>query len=215
MIKVVTFDVWDTLLKVNFMFEGISEELSELSGINLEIVKEAFDKAKNRAKELRYSGKLPAKEAVFICQSMVANILGVDVDYVRRATAKATIKMREDIIIPETLEVLKFVKGEGLKTACIGNVQFWSSNYTRIFLERFGISDYLDRHFFSDEVGIFKPNREIFTVVANFFRVKPNEMLHIGDKKKEDFEGAKQAGLKAILLKENTPLKQELVNLLA
>ncbi len=204
MIKVVSFDIWGTLLRLDLMLEGITREVSKISGIPKESVSEAFKSARKSIKELRYQGRLDPKNAVETSQSTFAKNLGVDIDVVKRACARAVLFAPEDMLIKETLEAVKLVKQLGKKTCCLGNVQFWPSSQTRILLERFGISDFLDKHFFSDELGAFKPQREAFQAIASFFGVPLDEILHIGDREREDFKGATSAGCKAVLIKEES-----------
>ncbi len=214
MIKVITFDVWNTLLKVELMFHKIEFFLSEICGISESRVKEAFSLSRNKAKNLRYQGILPAKEAVNICQKILADYLEIDVDLVKRATAKAVISVGKEVVLPEVPETLKLLKESGYKLACIGNVQFWPSAYTRIFMERYGISQYLDKHIFSDEAGFFKPSPEIFHQAVAFFGVKPHEVLHVGDREKEDYQGATRAGLKALLINPSLSIKGQVLSAL-
>ncbi|WP_297444201.1 HAD family hydrolase [Desulfurobacterium sp.] len=207
MIKLVSFDIWGTLLDLNLMLEAIVEELSYLSSLEKTFIDNAFKKARKESRELRLQGKLPAKEAVNICQKLFADTLGLDVEFIKRAVVKATLKVRKHIGYPVAIEVLKTVKEKELFVCTIGNVQFWSSNYTRIFIEETGFANYIDKQFYSDEVGVFKPEKEIFIHAASYFKVKPEEMIHVGDREKEDFFGAQKAGVNAFLLKKPEDLK--------
>ncbi len=211
--RVISFDVWGTLVSLKKMLSYIVEEVASLSGLSASQVESAFKEARRRAKELRYAGKLPAREAVFICQELFAEVLGVDVDVVRRACARAVIVADESMVLPGVLKVLSRLSAD-FKLVCVGNVQFWPSAQTRILLERFGISQFLKRHFFSDEVGVFKPDKAIFREVAVRMGVAEKEILHVGDRAKEDFEGARAAGCKAYLVKEGVPLDEQLLEFL-
>ncbi len=214
MIKAVTFDVWNTLLKVDLMFDNISRFISEIANISQREVEKALSLSKKKAKDLRYCGKLPAKEAVSICQSILAEYLNTDIDIVKRAVAKAVLAVGEEVVLPEVLETVRFLKEKGYKIACIGNVQFWPSAYTRIFMERYGLSNYIDKHFFSDEVGAFKPDPEIFNQAISFFKINPQKILHVGDKEKEDYQGAIKAGFKALLINPYFSFKKQVLSTL-
>ncbi|BAT72359.1 hydrolase of the HAD superfamily [Thermosulfidibacter takaii ABI70S6] len=209
MVKVISFDIWGTLLDLERMLDGITFNLSELTGRESEEVKSAFKKARIIVREMRYKGKLSAKEAVNISQGLFARELKVDVDLVKRACVRAVINMDGNIVLPGVLEALDWVK-KRFKLACLGNVQFWPSSLTRVLLEKFGISNHLDKHFFSDEIGAFKPEKKVFEEVVSFFGVLPNEVLHVGDREKEDYEGAKEAGFKALLVRKGVPLDLQL-----
>jgi len=53
---------------------------------------------------------------------------------------------------------------------------------------------------FSDEAGIRKPDPRIFQIATERLKVKPCDIVHIGDNLKSDVWGAKNAGFKAIYL---------------
>ncbi len=210
MIKVISFDIWGTLLKVEVMFNQVVEELSFLTGFPISEIEKALSEAKSRAKDLRLSGCLPAKEAVGICQGIFAELLGVDVDLVKRACSRAVLKIGEGVVIEGSVDAVRLAKEKGFRVCCLGNVQFWPSALTRVYMERFGVSQYLDKHFFSDELGYFKPDSKAFRVISEFFGVSLSEVLHVGDRELEDYQGALQAGCKALLVSPSRRLKDQL-----
>lgn len=61
----------------------------------------------------------------------------------------------------------------------------------------------LERHFtgfaFSDEVGRSKPDRSMFEAAARQLGVAPEEMLHVGDREANDVRGPQALGMKAVL----------------
>jgi putative hydrolase of the HAD superfamily len=95
--------------------------------------------------------------------------------------------------VPATLEDLS---RRALKLAVVSN---WDS-YLPSLLAGLG----LDRHFpviavsALEETG--KPDPEIFHRACRRLDVVPAEALHVGDSVAEDFEGARGAGLRALLL---------------
>ena len=58
----------------------------------------------------------------------------------------------------------------------------------------------------SSQVGAAKPDPKIFAAALQKHQCHPEEAWHIGDSLKEDYQGAKAAGLKAVLLKRADPL---------
>lgn len=52
----------------------------------------------------------------------------------------------------------------------------------------------------SMEAGAAKPERRIFELAAEQSGIKPENAIHIGDRPDEDFQGALNAGLQAVLL---------------
>jgi putative hydrolase of the HAD superfamily len=55
-------------------------------------------------------------------------------------------------------------------------------------------------HFiFSDEVRYLKPDKDIWELLVDTNELKPEEIVHVGDSYRMDYEGARAAGLQAIL----------------
>ncbi|AEH25223.1 HAD family hydrolase [Pyrococcus yayanosii] len=195
--KLVSFDVWNTLLDLNAMLEEFSFELAKVAGKCVVDVVEAVMEARNRIKVLRAREGGNPKRTLEESQEILAELLGVDVELVKRAAARAVLSV-ESIVLSGAREALEGVKGRGLKVVVLGNVMFWPGSYTRLLLERFGLMEFIDRTFFADEVSAYKPMVEMFEKPLKAFNVKPREAIHIGDTYAEDFEGALKAGMWAV-----------------
>ncbi|NJE08164.1 HAD family hydrolase [Thermococcus sp. M39] len=196
--KLVSFDVWNTLLDINVMLEELTKALAELTKKEYKEVFEKIMEARGKIKELRKSKRGNPEKALEESQEILAKKLGCDVEIIKRAAAKATLRVDERIVIKRAVEGLKAAKERGLIIITTGNVMFWPSAYTRLILERFGLADFIDKQFYSDELKAYKPMREVFLKPLEYFGVKPEEALHIGDTYAEDFEGALNAGLWAV-----------------
>ncbi|VDP17927.1 unnamed protein product [Onchocerca flexuosa] len=71
----------------------------------------------------------------------------------------------------------------------------------RTILDGLNLSSYFEVMFLSGEVGIEKPNKQIFEKVAKYFQISEmEEILHVGDDEEKDFNGARKAGARAVLL---------------
>jgi putative hydrolase of the HAD superfamily len=92
-----------------------------------------------------------------------------------------------------TLDVLS---GLGIKLGVVSN---WDSQLPQL-LHALGLADRFGSIVVSaiEETG--KPDREIFLRACARLAVAPEEALHVGDSLVEDFEGARAAGLRALLL---------------
>lgn len=198
MIRLVSFDVWNTLLDINVMLDAIAVELSKLRGACIVDVVEGMMLTRERIKAMRAKTAGDPSRALEESQEMLAELLGIDVELVKRAAARAVLKVDEDIVLSGAKEALEGVRRKGLKVTVTGNVMFWPGSYTRLLLEKFGLMNHIDRTFFADEVKAFKPMREMFGRPLKVFNVKPEEAIHIGDTYAEDFEGALKAGLWAV-----------------
>ncbi|ADT84599.1 HAD family hydrolase [Thermococcus barophilus] len=196
--KLVSFDVWNTLLDINVMLEELTKALAELTKKDYKEVFEKVMEARGEIKELRKSKRGNPEKALEESQEILAKKLGCDIEIIKRVAAKATLRVDERIVIEGAIEGLKAAKEKDLIIITTGNVMFWPSAYTRLILERFGLADFIDRQFYSDELKAYKPMKEVFLKPLEYFGVKPEEALHIGDTYAEDFEGALNAGLWAV-----------------
>ena len=196
-VKMISFDVWGTVLNLDLMLESFIDSLNGLIGKD---VSEDVMMVRKRIKELRKSFEIKPGRDFELSQELLAEKLTVDIDVIRRAAAKAMLRIGGSIVMDGVHQVLGFIKDNGLKSVIIGNVMFWPSSYTRLILERFELAEYFDRQYYSDEVGLYKPMKEIFIKPLSEFGVSPREAVHVGDSFFEDFRGALDAGLHAVLI---------------
>lgn len=99
--------------------------------------------------------------------------------------------------------LLEQLKERDYKLAVISN----GGHATRLkILEGLGFLDYFDEVFSSESVGIAKPKPEIFLHSCAQIKTTPQQSLYIGDHPINDYQGATQAGLKALLLNGFHPL---------
>lgn len=97
-----------------------------------------------------------------------------------------------DDVIP-TFEALQ---SKGIRLAVISN---WD-NRLKPTLKSVGLHDYFEVITVSGEHGHNKPAREIFDHTATALELAPDQILHIGDSLREDYEGARAAGSHALHL---------------
>lgn len=99
--------------------------------------------------------------------------------------------------------LLKQLKDQDYKLAVISN----GGHATRLkIIEGLGFGHYFDQILSSESVGIAKPNAKIFLHACERLQVKPAQSLYIGDHPINDYQGATQAGLNALLLEGFHPL---------
>jgi putative hydrolase of the HAD superfamily len=84
----------------------------------------------------------------------------------------------------------------------------------RLILEHLGISKFFRRIFVSSELGADKPDPEIYRRVLQFIDLKPNEVLHVGDDPRRDWEAASAAGFSIFRLDRQKNSMRDLLMLL-
>jgi len=125
--------------------------------------------------------------------------LGVSLDVSQMDAAWEKIqKATEDYWIPidNVHDVLKTLKNNALRMGVISN---WDST-ARNLLRHHGLIDYFDHCIISSEVGIDKPDPEIFNLAMGTADVAPQECVYIGDNYYDDAVGSRKAGMQTIII---------------
>lgn len=99
-------------------------------------------------------------------------------------------------VYPEVREVLSELRSRGLRTLIVSN---WDASLPGL-LERLALASLFDDVVVSALVGAAKPSPTIFTEALKRAGVTAGEALHVGDSLVEDYDGARAAGLSALLL---------------
>ncbi|RLF78037.1 HAD family hydrolase, partial [Thermococci archaeon] len=161
MVRLVSFDVWNTLMDINIMLENLGKALSYLLNIPEKDAMGKVLEAREEIKRIRKARASNPSKALEESQKLLANKLEVDVEIVRRAAALATLSVDERIVLSKVPETLKRLNGRYI-VITTGNVMFWPSSYTRLLMEKFGLAEHITRQFYSDEIGTYKPMKEAF-----------------------------------------------------
>ena len=100
----------------------------------------------------------------------------------------------------EAIETLNGMRDRSLQIGLICNIGRSSGKILRDLLRTLRILDFFAATIFSDEIGIRKPDKRIFEAAASRLNVEISTIVHVGDHPEADAWGAKQAGMKAVLL---------------
>lgn len=103
------------------------------------------------------------------------------------------------VLKPETISVLKELKGK-YKMAILSNGQS-KSQHDKI--SNMHIDEYFEEILVSGDIGINKPNKEIFEYMANKLGVKCEECAFVGDVFSSDIIGAIRANMVPVWLQAN------------
>jgi putative hydrolase of the HAD superfamily len=104
------------------------------------------------------------------------------------------------IVYPEVNNTLENWQEKGIELGIISN--FDSRIYS--VLSALKLDKYFKSVTISSQAGAAKPSSEIFLQALQKHNCKPQEACHIGDSRKEDFAGATNAGLTAILIERSS-----------
>jgi FMN phosphatase YigB (HAD superfamily) len=106
---------------------------------------------------------------------------------------------------PEAPALLAAVKKRGLKVGLISNTGRSPGTSLRQLLDNYGVLKFFDATVFSNEVMRRKPDRAIFDHASKLLEAKNEAIVHVGDNPEADFWGARNAGMRAILLDQAAP----------
>ncbi|MBU6998108.1 MAG: HAD family hydrolase [Theionarchaea archaeon] len=203
MIKAVTFDLWGTLILNSSQYERElarkREDLlfASLGGqISRENIRAAMEYAQSGIEKMRETMRdVPTSEHIRLLKAF----LKIDSN-LEPAYAEAVLHFMP-ALNPYSLEVLTRVKSVA-KVGLISNTGITPGRVLRKALSDLGIWSLFDVGLFSNEVGYLKPHPRIFEDASRKLGVSFDEMLHVGDDRVADIEGASGVGMNAILVED-------------
>ncbi len=197
-VHAVTFDVGGTLVAPNPSVGAVYSEVLASHGIaaDPDRIEDDF-----RAAFQRHATTLPTSDEVFwkrvfrdACASarMSENLFAPAFAAAYDAFAKG----RAWRLLDGAEEVLDFLKARGYRLAVLSN----SDSRFRTVLADHGLDTFFEQCFLSGEIGYEKPDSRIFRHAESVLGLAPRQILHIGDSRPADAEGAAAAGWNACLL---------------
>ncbi len=99
-------------------------------------------------------------------------------------------------IDPDTLPLLEDLRRRGLRLLVVSNFD----GRVRAILAELGLTALIERITLSSEAGAAKPDPGIFAAALQAAGLAPSEVLHVGDTVREDWTGARAAGIDAVLV---------------
>lgn len=147
-----------------------------------------FKNFKSREEKRRYVWQKVFEELkYFEDEDKIKNIAQIFSDY-----------RSETVILMDSAAVLlEKLKKRGIKIIICTDGEKKLQEYK---IQKCGLNEYISECVAADEIGCRKPNREIFDCCIRRSGFKANELLYFGDDYEKDIIGARNAGIKAILL---------------
>jgi putative hydrolase of the HAD superfamily len=195
-IQAVSFDVGGTLIEpwpsVGHVYAAVAAEHGH-AGILPDILNHQFARAWKRKTGFDHSR--PAWRT--LVQETFANLLqpgqaaALLDDLYQQFARGAAWRMFDDV-----LPTLRALKTRGFRLAVVSN---WDERL-RPLLKDLELTPFFDAIVISVEVGAAKPAARIFQHCTAGLNLPPEVILHVGDSRAEDFEGARRAGMPAALI---------------
>jgi putative hydrolase of the HAD superfamily len=121
----------------------------------------------------------------------------LDLPGLDHATARrAMLDSLEFAPYPDVVPALRRLRAGGVKLVIASN---WDCSLAD-WLARLGLLELVDGVVTSADVGAAKPDPALFRRALEMAGVPPAEAVHVGDSPENDVEGARAAGLRALLL---------------
>lgn len=109
-------------------------------------------------------------------------------------------------LFDDTLKTLGRLKDK-YRIFCLSNLATpYKTSYSEL-----GLDQFIEKPFFSCDLGVKKPNAAFFKMVTDYAQIAPNQFIMIGDNPINDYQAALNAGIKAIL--KDKPLSQVTIDL--
>jgi putative hydrolase of the HAD superfamily len=203
----VTFDFWETLVHANgdqtrrarghAISAALADHGHDVDPVTLEsalgdvfiVFNEAW--AENRQFTAEDAGSLTV-DGLRLDLDDAARVAGIAA-FVNGA---ADLDMRLTDHVEETLVALK---EREVRLAIICDVGLTPSPVLRGYLAAHDVLDLFDHWSFSDEVGTYKPARQIFDhALAGLGGIDPEHAAHVGDLRRTDVAGARAMGMTSV-----------------
>ena len=197
--KAVLVDVLGTLVELEPPAPALREEIERRTGVDVgeERAAAAF------AAEISYylahhleGGDMQAVDRLRDrCAEEIRNTLRLDgLDHgIAREAMLAALRFRA---FDDAAPLLRELKERGLRVVAASN---WDASLPE-GLERTGLAPYLDGAVSSAVVGAAKPDPAVFREALAIAGCEPAAALHVGDSPDGDVDGARAAGVRAVLL---------------
>lgn len=215
-IKAVTFDFWDTLVKDDSdepkraalglptkpqaRLQLLVDEIVRYHPqIGVERIAEAFAEANRRFnrswKEAHVTPTVDERLGVVYEALEILPTPGFE-DVVRKVEEMEVIVPPD--FAPEAEEALAELASE-YALGIISDTIHTPGRGIRLLLRRQGLLPHFNCLIFSDEIGAAKPSRRVFEKAAEALGLPPARIVHVGDRESNDVEGPLAAGMSAVL----------------
>jgi len=219
-IKHFSFDLWLTLIKSNPLFKEQracyfynnfnrkARSVEEIKCIfqNVDVLCNAMNEKTGKsisAEEMYLMAVLQVNESIEIIKDLDLDLLYSDMEYL-------VLQYMPEIFSNETVAILDRIKNRpGVTLNILSNTAFIKGSTLKKVNSHLGISQYFDFEIYSDEVGLSKPNIDLYNqLIEKVYHIRqdgiePGEIIHVGDNYHADISGAKKAGIHSFQINTN------------
>jgi len=205
LIKVVTFDLWNTIISdKDYLDRRVKCLTTNLSGLN--ILRTYNEVVEAYIASHKYVHKIWRREnyRYLSADERLKHILeGLSAELSEDLRMRILKEFEESVIVDpplliegvkDTLELLHQKYDMGI----ISDTGITPGRVLRKILRGHQILRFFEVTVFSDEIGYNKPHRIMFETALTDLKAKPSEAIHTGDLLQTDIAGAKAIGMKTV-----------------
>lgn len=222
--QVISFDLWLTLIKSNATPNKATRAgaLYDLVGMQSRGV--TLDEFKATVKDAEKLGDERSETGTkhygpYERTELVLNHYGItmltDAEFTKFYSGQAERFMAfpPELMQDDVIDVLTKLAGT-YRLALMSNTGFVNGAEMRPALQAIGLLDLFTYQLFSDEVGANKPHALIYQALLNQSGVPADQIVHIGDNRRADYDGATAMGMQAIHLPSSMTVREAVATLL-
>jgi putative hydrolase of the HAD superfamily len=213
-ITTVTFDFWETLVRDS------RDNLVAQRGQRVETLRAALARCGRPATTAAVEEAYDRSEALLVerfwsrhrdtsCREQVCLVLECAAPGITADMPEALLEESIDSYISPVLdwppalqpgagETVRELAARGIALGIVSNTGRTPGIVLRRLLERYDLLRYFAVISYSDELGVRKPDPEIFRVTLSRANARPVEAAHVGDNPVDDVAGARAVGIRAI-----------------
>lgn len=215
MIKVITFDLWDTVF-----VDDSDEKTRAAKGMDSKPVErrkiirsflEKSDAVSQESVNLAYDTADAAFRHAWYQQGVTWTVrerLEIILKGLKRKVPendlKEMVRLHEEMeleIMPELapgiVEAIVELH-QSYTLAVISDAIFSPGRVLKSILEKYDLLKYFSAFVFSDEIGCAKPDPRVFESISNQLNLPTESLIHIGDREEKDITGPHAVGAKAV-----------------
>ncbi len=200
MIRLIVFDLWQTLVYRDFGY-GTSAEI-----IRLFHPQGSIKKIRKVFEDSIQTKKWKSEYKAF--ENLAKNLgLGTEKEVVKLLMSLRDYADSRTKLYPHVIAMLKKLKKQGFKVGILSNSSVFDVKYMQNATH---LLKHVDYSIFSYNVGCIKPNKKMYQAIIKKAKCKAEEVIMIGDKKCDDVIPPKKMGMNAIHYKNFKQLKKEI-----
>lgn len=221
-IEVVSFDIWKTIFKSNpaysphrsraigeTLLPGVRFKFERVDKIVKRVKDETDEMTRGDGKQYGFRDRINLVWKYLGPRGRVKVITEEMYEKLEQQLSGFMAEMPPFLNEPEIPFVIETLKKRGYKIALMSNTGFIDGVHMRVALNHYGILGHVNFVYFSNEVGLAKPNPQIFQRLLQDTKVEACEALHVGDDVKTDYYGALDSGLRALHLSTDPNVESE------